>query len=108
MPFLFPDEPGAERHPGEYAAIGDFGSLGEPCVGPILVQADATLPAIIAADRAESVCGMPNHRSPLEPQGAGAPVGLAHPAFGGLQAMQLTPMQDGWHDIPQTGTRGRH
>jgi len=87
-------------------ASGDFGSLGEPHVGPILVQADATFPTIKAADRAESVRGMPNQRSPLESQGAGATVGLAHPAFAGLQAMQLTPMQDGWHDVPQSGTRG--
>ena len=106
MLFLFPDEPRAERHPGEHAAIGDFGSLGEPLVGPILVQADATLPTIIAADRTHAICGVPNHGSPFEPQRTGAPIGLAHAPLRRLQAVQLPPMQAGSYHVPQAGTRG--
>jgi len=80
--------------------------LGEPRVGPVLVQADATLPTIIAPDSTQAIFGVPNHGSPFQSQRTGAPIGLAHAPLRRLQAVQLPPMQAGSYHVPQAGTRG--
>ncbi len=71
---------------------------------PIVMQADGGTFAVKAPYRTQPILGMMDDGPSLEPKRARAAIGLAFPTFGGLQAMELTTMQHGWHDIPQSPT----
>ena len=102
---IFPrDQPGAECHPGLDSTVLDLCSLGQALVCPIVMQAEGGTFAVKAPYSTQPILGMMDNGPPLETKRARTAIGLAYPTFGGLQAMELTTMQHGWHDIPESPT----
>src|ERR1700680_597736 len=95
---------GAPRHPGQGSTVLDLCCLRESLVGAIGVQADGLLLAIKAADATQPVLQVPDQRPPFQAKRSRAAIGLAYPAFRGLQAVQLAAVQPGGNEVPQPGT----
>ncbi len=75
----------------------------ESLVGAVLVQTDGLLLAVEPTDGTQPILRVPDQRPALQAVRAGATVGLAYPAFGSLQAMQLAAVQPGGNKIPEPG-----
>ena len=73
----------------------------QPRVGAVGVQADGLPLAIKSPNCTESILRVLDNRAAFQAKRAATAVGLALTPFGGLQAVQLAPMQDGWHHVPQ-------